>query len=336
MKQLTIVIPKGKSNLSSISGAYMIFRRANELWQRAGHRGGFEVQVAGQSREIRLNDGLFAIRPDVALREVRKTDLVIIPALFRPYAQAIAKNGELIRWLHGQYTGGAALASICTGAFLLASTGLLHGRRCSTHWAAEAEFARMFPDVQLAKGEVITDEDGIYTNGGAFSFLNLILYLVEKYYDRQTAIHCAKIFQIDIERNSQSPYTIFSGQKHHDDPLVLEAQAFLENHFDEKVSMEKVAQRFAAGRRNFDRRFIRATGDTPAVYLQRIRVEAAKRSFEQSRKTVNEVMYEVGYSDAKAFRETFKRTTGLSPLEYRNKYHKAVSIQGGQGMLEAG
>ena len=230
----------------------------------------------------------------------------------------------MIEWIERQYKAGAEIASICTGAFLLASSGLMDGRICSTHWGVAENFRNMFPEVNLQTDKLITDENGIYTNGGAYSFLNLILYLVEKYFDRETAIFCSKVFQIEIDRYSQSVFTIFSGQKMHDDELVKKAQAYIENHLDEKISVEHLSTLFSVGRRNFDRRFIKATGNTPNEYSQRVKIESAKKAFETSRKTINEVMYDVGYSDVKAFREVFRRITGMSPLEYRSRYNKTA------------
>ena len=186
----------------------------------------------------------------------------------------------------------------------------------------------MFPKVNLQADKLITDENGIYTNGGAYSFLNLIIYLVEKYYDRQTAIYCSKIFQIELDRQSQSPFTIFTGQKLHGDEIVKKAQAYIENKLNEKISVKHLSSMFAVGRRNFDRRFIKATGNTPVEYCQRVKIEAAKKAFETTSKTINEVMYEVGYSDVKAFREVFRKITGMSPLEYRGKYNKDVVVNG--------
>ena len=125
----------------------------------------------------------------------------------------------LIDWIEKQYKDGAEIASICTGAFMLASSGLLDGKSCSTHWAAADNFRSMFPKVNLQTDKLITDENGIYTNGGAYSFLNLMIYLVEKYYDRQTAIFCSKVFQIEMDRQSQSAFAIFTGQKLHGDEM---------------------------------------------------------------------------------------------------------------------
>lgn len=322
MKHLTILVPEGENNLSSIVGSYKIFSRANEYWKEQGRQAVFQVQLAGSSREIDFHDGLFAVRPQVSLAEIKHTDLIIIPSLNHSYRKSLELNGPMADWISRQYREGAAVASICTGAFLLASTGLLDGKTCSTHWLAAGEFRQMFPAVRLQTDQLITDEGGICTNGGAYSFLNLILYLVEKYYDRSTAIFCSKVFQIEMDRNSQSAFAIFTGQKSHGDELVKEAQVYLESRLQEKISMEQLSSKFALGRRNFDRRFIKATGNTPLEYLQRLKVEAAKKALEISRKTVNEVMYEVGYSDLKAFREVFRRFTGLSPLEYKERYNK--------------
>jgi transcriptional regulator GlxA family with amidase domain len=238
----------------------------------------------------------------------------------------IKANGELIDWISCQYRNGASLASICTGAYLLAAAGLLDGRSCSTHWSAADQLKQLYPKINLQTDQLITDEQGIYTNGGAYSFLNLILYLVEKYYNRETAIFCAKVFQIEMDRQCQSSFIIFNGQRSHSDDLIKKAQQYIESKLDEKISIEHLAASFAIGRRNFDRRFIKATGNTPIEYVQRVKVEAAKKAFETSRKTINEVMYEVGYTDVKAFREVFRRITGMSPLEYRNRYNKDALV----------
>jgi transcriptional regulator GlxA family with amidase domain len=323
MKHLTIIVPDGEgNNLSSIVGAYKIFSRANAHWKQTGRKEPFAIQLAGISKEVDFYEGIFTVKPHTHISAIEKTNLIIIPSLNHDYEKAVKNNRVLIDWIKKQYKLGAEVASICTGAFMLASSGLLDGKSCSTHWAAADHFRNMFPKVKLQPDKLITDEHGIYTNGGAYSFLNLMLYLVEKYYDRPTAIFCSKVFQIEIERQSQSAFTIFTGQKLHSDEMVKKAQAYIENKLDEKISVESLSAEFSIGRRNFDRRFIKATGNTPIEYAQRVKIESAKKAFENSRKTVNEVMYEVGYSDVKAFREVFRKITGMSPLEYRAKYNK--------------
>lgn len=326
MKHLTIIVPDGENNLSSIVGAYKIFSRANAYWKQTKNTELFAIQLAGISKEVEFYDGLFSVKPHVNIIEIRKTDLIIIPSLNHNYAHALEGNKVVIDWIEKQYNNGAETASICTGAFILAASGLLDGKSCSTHWAAAENFRTMFPKVNLQTDRLITDENGIYTNGGAYSFLNLIIYLIEKYYDRQTAIYCSKVFQIEMDRNSQSEFAIFTGQKLHEDDTVKKAQSYMESKLHEKISIEQLCATFSVNRRNFDRRFIKATGNTPVEYMQRVKVESAKKAFESSRKTINEVMYEVGYSDVKAFREVFKRITGMSPIDYRNKYNKEVMV----------
>ncbi len=324
MKHLTIIVPEGENNISSITGAYEIFNKANLFRKQTTGSELFIIQLAGTSRQVDFNGGLFSIKPQLHITDIAQTSLIIIPSLNHSYDLALKENEPLLQWLVKQYKLGAEIATICTGAFILAEAGLLNGRDCSTHWSVAEHFRKMFPQVNLKTDKLITDEKGIYTNGGAYSFLNLMLYLVEKYYDRETAVYCAKVFQIEIDRTTQSEFSIFSGQKQHDDDLVKNVQTYIEQRLDEKINIEKLSARFHVGRRNFDRRFFKATGNTPTEYLQRVKVEAAKRAFETNRKTITEVMYEVGYADVKAFREVFRRITGLSPLEYKRKYHKGV------------
>ncbi|MET0462031.1 MAG: helix-turn-helix domain-containing protein [Chitinophagaceae bacterium] len=322
MKHISIIVPDGENNLSSIVGAYKILMRANAYVRESRGADLYQIQLVGVKEEVEFHGGLFTVKPQVLLSSVSHTDLLIIPSLNHNYQQTIRKNAALINWIQEQYKNGAEVASICTGAFLLAASGLLNNRTCSTHWAFANTIRKLFPEIDLQEDKIITDENGIYTNGGAYSFLNLIIYLVEKYFDRKTAVFCAKVFQIEIDRFSQSSFIIFKGQKEHDDEVIRQAQEYIEMNVQERISMESLSSKFSVGRRNFDRRFIKATGNTPVEYAQRVKVEAAKKAFETNRKTISEVMYEVGYSDVKAFREVFRRVTGMTPMEYKSRYSK--------------
>jgi len=327
MKHLTILVPNsqtGPNTISCIVGTYHVFTEANRYYDQLNREPIFNIELAGVSKQSNFVNGLLTVMTQKDIATIQKTDLIIVPAVISNFSAIEAGNSMLSAWILDHYTKGANVASMCTGAYLLASTGLLDNKNCSIHWKSAANFHKLFPKVNLKTEQIITDEQGIYTNGGGYSFLNLLLYLVEKFYDRQTAIYCSKIFQIDIARQTQSDFMIFNGQKSHGDEMVMRAQDYLENNFSEKISMEKLSEKFTVGRRNFDRRFIKATGNTPVEYLQRIKVESAKKELESSRKTVNEVMYAIGYTDIKAFREIFRRFTGLSPLEYKNKYNKAA------------
>lgn len=301
-----------------------MFSCVNDFYASMGKPPLLKVQLVGLTNETQLNNGMYTIRPDALIKDVKKTDLIIIPAADGNLQQVIEDNKEFFPWILAQYKAGAEVASLCIGAFLLASTGLLDGRKCATHWMFANEFRKMFPDVTLVVDKIITDERGIYSSGGAFSYLNLLLYLIEKYASRDIALSCAKMFQIDIDRTSQSPFIIFKGQKDHEDEPIKKAQEFIENNFQDKITVDQLASMLAVGRRNLERRFKKATSNTVAEYIQRVKIEVAKMSLESSRENVNEVMYKVGYTDTKAFRTIFKKITGLSPVQYRVKYNREV------------
>lgn len=322
---ISILVPEN-AVMQAIADPQYLFSAVNQFMAVAGKKPLFNVQLVGLKKQVKINDGLFSINTSQLLKEVKKTDLVIIPALFGDMKTAIASNKKALPWINEQYRNGAEVASLCVGAFLLASTGLLNGKKCSTHWGFQNEFREMFPEVEVVEGSIITEEHRIYSSGGANSYWNLLLHLVEKYTDRATAILASKYFAIDIDRESQTTFAMFKGQKNHTDDAVRKAQDFIEKHFQEKISIDDLTELVSIGRRSFERRFKLATNNTVLEYIQRIKVEAAKRSFENSRKNMNEVMFDVGYTDTKAFRAVFKKITGLTPIEYRNKYNKMAVL----------
>jgi transcriptional regulator GlxA family with amidase domain len=324
MRHITILVPQG-AILGSIEGPRQVLTEVNKFLKNTGRAPVFDVQLAGLAKEVRVAGGKYTVFTDVLIKEVTKTDLVIIPALDGDIPTTLAQNRDFIPWIVDQYETGAEVASLCVGAFLLASTGLVNGRKCATHWMAANDFRRMFPQVQLVEDKIITDEHGIYSSGGAFSYLNLILYLIEKYAGRDTAVFMAKAFQIDIERHSQSPFAIFKGQKTHEDVAIQKAQVYIEQHYQERITIEQLASMLALSRRNLERRFKKATANSIVEYLQRVRIEAAKMCLETTRDTITEIMYKVGYTDSKAFRDIFKRITGLSPLQYSHKYNRQIA-----------
>lgn len=324
MKHISILVPEGDVSITNIEGTYQIFSQINDFMAQSGKPHLFTIQLVGLHKDSTIKNGLFSIHPDVLLKDTGKTDLVIIPALMGNIRKSLDMNADFIPWLIEQYHSGAAIASLCVGSFLLASTGLLKGRKCATHWVAANDFRTMFPDVHLVPDSIITDEQGIYSSGGAYSSLNLILYLVEKFAGREMAILCSKVFQIEIERNSQSAFMLFNAQKEHEDEEIKKAQVFIENNYQEKITVDQIASMLALGRRNLERRFRKATANSVVEYIQRVKIEAAKISLESTRENVNEAMYKVGYTDPKAFRVSFKKITGLSPVQYRNKYHREI------------
>ena len=325
MKNVSILVPES-SVMQAIADPQYLFSAVNQFLAVSGKQPLFHVQLVGAKKEVKLNDGMFSVHTDRQLKDVKKTDLVFIPALFGDMKTAVDKNKNLVPWINEQYAKGAEVASLCVGAFSLASTGLLNGKKCSTHWGFQNEFREMFPEVEVVDGSIITEEHLIYSSGGANSYWNLLLHLVEKYTDRHTAILASKYFAIDIDRDSQTAFAMFKGQKNHTDAAIREAQEFIEKNIAERILVDELAGKVAVGRRSFERRFKQATNNTVLEYIQRIKIEAAKHNFETSRKNINEVMFDVGYSDSKAFRTTFKKITGLTPIEYRNKYNKQPVI----------
>lgn len=323
MKHISILVPES-SVLDSITAPRYLFTAVNNFLAGAGKPPMFDVHLVGLTKEIHLHDGVFSVHADSLIRDVEKTDLVLVPALFGDLNTALDLNKDFLPWIKTQHQNGAEVGSLCIGAFLLASTGLLEGKKCSTHWLFAHEFRRMFPNVTLVADKIVTEEQRIYTSGGANSYWNLLLYLVEKYTDRAMAILAAKFFAVEIDRDSQSAFMMFNGQKGHEDESIRQAQTFIEENVTEKISVDDLAAKVAIGRRNFERRFKKATNNTPVEYIQRVKIEAAKKWLEAGRKNVNEVMYDVGYSDVKAFRSVFKKVTGLSPMEYRSKYTRGA------------
>lgn len=295
------------------------FLEANAYLEQQGQSAIFNVELVGLERKVCLNH--YTIEADSLLHEVQKTDLILIPPVQQHLtAEAIKKNQGFCPWIRNNRDKGAQVASLCLGAFILGSTGLLNGRSCVTHWRAAADFQKLFPEINLVPDKILTDEDGIYTGGGAFSSANLILYLIEKYVGKEAAIYCSKIFQIDMGRTSQSPFIIFSGQKDHADERIKQVQHFIESHYQEKMTVEELCGRFNLVRRTMERRFKKATSNTVVEYIQRVKVEGAKRELENGHKTVYEIMFDVGYTDTKAFRNVFRKYSGMSPADYRLKH----------------
>ncbi|MBO9153787.1 GlxA family transcriptional regulator [Chitinophaga sp. GCM10012297] len=322
MKHISILVPQGHTSVTNIEGSLQIFSEVNGFLTALGREPRFIVELVGLEKNNSQRDGLFSIRPEKLIGEIKKTDLIVIPAIHGDQQKALELNKDLIPWIKDQYNRGAEIATFCIGAFFLAGTGLMKGKQCATHWKFANEFRNMYPDVNLVDHKIMTGEDGIYTSGGAYSWLNLTVYLIEKHAGRDVAILVSKAYMIDIDRTSQSPFIMFEGQKTHEDEPIKKAQEYIEKNFEEKITVDQLAVMFALGRRNLERRFKKATSNTVVEYIQRVKIEVAKKGLETSRKSVNELMYDVGYNDTKAFRTVFKRVTGLSPIEYRNKYNK--------------
>lgn len=302
--------------------ARQMFSRVNEHLRQQGKQAMFNVKLVGLTREVSLGGGQYVIKTDAMIGDIARPDLILIPSIDEEIIPLLTFNLRFNPWIISNYLKGSEIASLCTGSFLLASTGLLKENYCATHWHYANEFRAYFPNVKLVEYKILTEQNGIYTSGGSTSYWNLLLHLVEKYTDKATAVWASKYFALDISRNSQSQYAIFNGQKEHKDKEVLTVQEFIELNYGEKMTVEVLSSLVNIGRRTFERRFRKATNNAIIEYIQRVKIEVAKKLLEAGRKTVNEVMFEVGYTDTNAFRELFLKIAGLTPFEYRNKYNK--------------
>jgi len=275
--------------------------------------------IALQSNPIRLHGGI-EIRADIVGRSDEETDLVIIPAL-GPHVRGIGRRfGMEIEWLRYVAARGTRIASVCSGAFLLASTGLIDDRSATTHWLFAPLFRRMFPNVRLDIDRLVVDSGQFLTSGGSNAFYDLALHVVEQSLGREVALACARHLLLDTDRVSQTPFMAFSAQKHHDDEIAAKAQSILEHEFSSQVSIEMLAERVGASARTFKRRFKQATGDSPVVYLQRLRIESARKRLAETNDSIEAISYSVGYENVGFFRLLFKRHAGFTPAEYRRKH----------------
>lgn len=323
MKHISILIPKGQYSIVNIAGTHQMLLAADEMYRAQTGEELFRVEMVSDREPAFDSVGLYSIRSVRNMNEITQTDLIIIPAVHNTLDEVLTLNQQEIDWVKTQYKSGAQIATFCIGVFLLAATGILDGQSCSTHWGYASALQQRFPKVRVIAENIVTENDGIYTSGGAYAFTNLVIYLVEKFGGRELAIMTAKSFMIDVDRNSQSPFMVFNGQKDHRDDVVLRVQEYIETNYAERFTVDELASVHATIRRTLERRFKKATGNSINEYTQRVRTEAAKKHLELGRKSVGEVLFEVGYSDPKAFRDVFKKWVGLSPVEYRNKYNAA-------------
>ncbi len=318
MKQIVFLVPEGV-NLAGLEQARLGLTEACNYRKQQGLPALFGVSLAGAKAEILAGNGHYAIRPDYLLADVPEADLYIVPPT-EPSPATLHDNGPLIAWIAEKFAAGSPMASLCMGSALLAAAGILDGLRAVTHWQALEAMQKAFPAVRWDAEKTLDFDGGVFTSGGAVSASRLILHLIEMHSDRATAIYCAKVFQLDYERHSQLPFCIFNGWKAHGDASIMPVQSFLERHYSQRITVEQLCDSFAMGRRTLERRFRKATGQSVLEYQQRVRVEAAKRQLEMTSSTISDVMYGVGYNDAKAFRDTFRKYSGLSPLAYRERY----------------
>jgi transcriptional regulator GlxA family with amidase domain len=301
-------------------GVIDMLRKAGELAAAAGAARLVEAMLVapGNALAVKCAGGL-ELRCAARIQQVRRSDLVIVPALDPDIVAHLELHREAIGWLRDIYARGADVASVCTGAFVLGEAGLLDGQQATTHWAFQPLFAARYPRVRLKPHAILVDQGRVLTSGGATSFLNLSLHVIERVFGVDVARTASKMFLIDVNKAPQSAYAMFSSQKLHGDLEILHAQQLIEGAPDRVAAIDRLAHAVAMSPRTFTRRFRRATGNSPIEYIQRVRIEAAKRALESGDR-VSVVAGRVGYDDASSFRRLFSRLVGLSPADYRARY----------------
>jgi transcriptional regulator GlxA family with amidase domain len=308
--------------VASIADCQYVFTMVNRFLEDRGKERLFNVRLVGLSKEVTFNNGSFVIHPDKLLEEATDNHLIIIPALTGVMTAGVHLNKDYAYWIAEQYKDGAEVASLSSGVFLLAFSGLLKGKQCTTHWLYANELKYYYPSIQVVDEKMITDQHGLYSSGGSNAYWNLLMHLVEKFAGREIAIYTAKYFVIDTNKNFQSPFVVFHGLKEHEDESIKDVQAYIEQHYKDKLTVDRLADKFNMSRRTFERRFKKATRNTVAEYIQRVKIEGAKKQLEIGRRSISEVMVDIGYADTQTFRNIFKRITGVTPVDYKSKYAK--------------
>lgn len=318
--QLAIILTS-KYRLLSMAAIVDVFETANRFLREAEQPEQYHITFVGIAETRSLPDGMDHLPYRPVTDGSSHYDLIFVPAFGAvDIERTIAENSPFIPWLRQQYSRGAALASNCTGAFLLGASGLLNGRPATTHVDAADRLASAFPEIRLMRDAVVTHDANIYTSGGATSGFHLMLALIQKHCGREMAVRIAKVFSIDMDRENQAHFGHFSPTEAHDDELVLQLQQKIKAGFSDIKNLEEVIVDIPASRRNLVRRFKQATGITPIRYLQRTKIEAAKKMLENTEKGLLEIMMAAGYNDMKNFRLLFKENTGMTPKAYRDKF----------------
>lgn len=309
--------------LLSVAAILDVFETVNRIYRTEGKEDPFLISVlCGSQHPLRAEEGCFHGYTLKCIHSGIEQDIVLVPSFHSDDVKhSLQQNYENISWLGDQYRKGAEIASFCTGAFLLGAAGLLDGKIATTHVDACTDFAAAFPQVKLLAEKTVTQDGRLYTSGGATSSFHLMLHLLQVHCSREISVKVAKYYSIDMDRNTQSYFSTFQVNQKHDDQLVAMAQRKIELGYQHIGTIEEMIRDIPASRRNILRRFKQVTGVTPIEYLQHIRIAAARKLLEQTSEQMTAVIYLSGYNDAKAFRRIFRKTVGMTPSAYREKFY---------------
>jgi len=319
---VTILVP-GFGLASTFIGAYEVFANAGVLWNTLNGEPPtptFTVCTASEDgRPVHFAGGI-TVTPDKSVDQVRKTDLVFVPAISLDLPAVFAKNPKMLQFLARQSRKGTIVAGVCTGVAMLAEAGLLDGRAATTHWALADVYRKRYPLVDWKPELFIIESKNLVCGGGVYASLDVSLHLVERFAGYEVAKQCSRTLLIDPPRTWQASFSAPLASQRHGDEKIQRAQDFLQEYFNKPLSVEDLAKHIGMSPRNFTRRFKQATGETPLAYLHQLRTNCAKRLLETDFKSVQEICYDVGYDDIPFFRSIFKRHTGLSPTDYRSRF----------------
>ncbi len=319
MRKIGVLLTKNYK-LLSIAAILEVFETVNKFHLDEQQEQPFDIQLLeAEDENVQVKEAFGY--PLKSIQEPGLIDLILIPAFTSTnLPQTLKENSKYVPYLHKQFQQGASIGTVCTGAFLLGASGLLNGKIATTHVDAITNFAIAFPEVNLKADKTVTQDGRLYTSGGATSSFHLLLHLIHEFCGSEMAIKTAKLFAIDMDRDKQTYFSTFQPSKNHTDELVASAQQKIESNYHDTATIEELIKDIPSSRRNIVRRFKQITGITPIEYLQQTRIEAAKKLLERTSHQMNEVIFQSGYSDPKAFRKMFKKNVGMTPSQYREKF----------------
>ena len=309
--------------VSTLFGIYDVMN-ASILMDLSDRGRPFHVEIVGNAKgPLKLASGV-PVEVQRAVDTIEKTDIVIVPSvLLRREGWEKRRYPRLVDWVNRMYERGAVLCSACSGIFLLAETGLFDGRDATVHFHYARAFADAYPGVPIHPEKVLVisgTREELVSSGASTSWHDLVLHLIARYAGSNTAREVARLFALQWHHEGLAPYIVFEGRSDHGDADIRSAQRWLSKHFSVANPVGEMIRRSKLAERTFKRRFTSATSLTPLVYVQRLRIEDAKRRLERTEASVDDVSWQVGYEDPAFFRRLFKRITGLSPAVYRKRF----------------
>lgn len=334
VEALLVALPETAG--SALYGMVDVLAATGTLWrQLVGEAPGpslIRPRIVALSREpFRCGNGI-PISPDLGLDEDPEAEIVILPELWlAPDDDLKGRYPELLDWIRRRHRAGSTIYSACSGAVLLAASGLLNGRQATSHWGYEDLFRRRFPEVQFRPEQnlVFADQTGrIVTAGGTTSWHDLAIHIISRHCSPGEALRIAKVYLLKWHGEGQLPYASLVRRQPHADSIVRFAEDWLAKHFREPHAVAAVVAASGIPERTLKRRFRAATGSTPIAHVQNLRIEEAKRLLETGDSSFEDIAAEVGYENAAFFRRLFKRCTGLTPGQYRRMFRPFATANG--------